>query len=117
MPEPPVILVLLNVAPGPDGATVAVRDTVLNNPLMLETVIVEVVEAPAFTVTVDGLALILKSGTGEVVNTAVCTVSGAGVGLGGDATVTQTSPAPACTTLVLLQNCVLVWKLMGIVAD
>lgn len=104
VPEPPAILVLLNVATGPDGATVAVRDTTPLKPLILETIIAEVAEAPAFTVRTDGFALKPKSGTGEVVKTAVCTVSGAGVALGGDATVTQTSPAPACTTLLLLQN-------------
>ena len=116
VPEPPAILVLLNVTPGPEGATVAVRDTVLLKLLMLETDIAEVPEAPAFIVSAEGLAPMPKSGTGEVVKTAVCTVSGAAVALGGDAIVTQTSPAPACATLLLLQNCVLVWKLIGIVA-
>lgn len=116
VPEPPAMLVLLKVATGPEGATVAESDTTPLKPLMLETVITDVAEAPELIVRADGVALMPKSGTGEVEKTAVCTVSGAGVGLGGDATDTQTSPAPACATLLLLQVCVLVWKPIGIVA-
>jgi len=60
VPEPPVMLVGLRVAVRPaDG--LAVRATVPVNPLVGETIIVDVVVSPAFTVSVVGAAAMVKS--------------------------------------------------------
>lgn len=60
VPEPPVILVGLTVATRPADGLV-VRATVPVKPLTGEIVIVAVAEAPAFTVKLVVLAVIVKS--------------------------------------------------------
>jgi hypothetical protein len=63
----PVTLVGVRVQVKPvAGETVAVRETIPLNPFRAVTVIVEVPEAPARTVTVAGLAAIVKSWTVKV---------------------------------------------------
>jgi len=66
VPEPPVMLVGLRVAVRPAEA-LAVRATVPVNPLTGATVIVAVADAPAFTVKVVGLAVMVKSTTLTVI--------------------------------------------------
>ena len=63
VPEP-VTLVGVRVQVKPvAGETVAVRETIPLNPFRAVTVIVEVPAVPAFTLTVVGLAAIVKSWT------------------------------------------------------
>jgi hypothetical protein len=67
VPDPPVMLVGLSVAVRP-GDGLAVRATVPVNPLTGDTVMVAVVEAPAFTVRLVVLAVIVKSTNVKVVD-------------------------------------------------
>jgi len=65
------MLLGVSVQVKPEGETVLVRATVPVNPLIGATVMVEVAETPAFTVTVVGLAVTEKSGTAIVNETVV----------------------------------------------
>jgi hypothetical protein len=63
------------------GVTVVDRVIVPENPPRLARVMVEVAEEPRGMVSVTGFAVIEKSGVVPVLKTAVCTVSGSGVGV------------------------------------
>ncbi len=62
MPEPPAILVELNAQTRLVEFVVTARVTVPVKPLTAVTVIADVLVAPAFTLTLVGLAAIEKSG-------------------------------------------------------
>jgi hypothetical protein len=73
VPEPPLTLVGLKEVVGPEGETVAARDTSLANPLEGTKVIVEVPVFPALIVKEAGLAERVKSGGGGVMVTPTVT--------------------------------------------
>jgi len=68
----------LRLTVGPDGDTVLVRLTTSVNPFTLVTLRIDVVENPAASVMVLGLAVMAKSGVVPPLNVAPCNVSGSG---------------------------------------
>jgi hypothetical protein len=102
-PELMETVALLRVAVGPVGETDVVRVMLPLKPLMLDRVTVDVVQEPAGVATLEGLAVMEKSGDGALLlKVAAWTVSGTSVGVP-LATETHTPPL----TLVFAQP---IWK-------